>query len=413
MLAGLRTSNQQQVRIDFDPRYLLGPEGAHLNIAGISGLATKTSYAMFLLNSIQQSATEEAAIVIFNVKGSDLLAIDELDPSLAASTRSDWQKCGLNPTPFKNVVYLYPFARKPERHYTNSHNQQEVLDRQFQAGRAWNYYYDVDTAKSRIGLLFSDIEDPSSTMESIYHSIPDFVADSWDSFRAQVAEKTRAGGRQSDVTVQSWRKFYRLLRTRTENDLFTNRSVTDAAKSQKLLTDSLREYLKPGVVIVIDIEPLPDYLQCLVFGDVVRTLYDAKLGDMEDIEPKSLGKVIVFADELNKYAPKGLDAARTLTGNLLEITERGRSLGIILFGAEQFRSGVHDRVLGNCGTNVFGRTSAVEISKSSDYRYFPESYKSSIARLPQGNLLLQHPIFKAALIRVKFPRPCYFQPKGE
>ena len=250
-------------------------------------------------------------------------------------------------------------------------------------------------------------------MESIFHALSDFEADSWDSLRTQVLDRTRAGAKQSDVAVQSWRKFNRLLRTRTQHDLFTNLSLAEPSRNQKLMVDCLRQYLKPGSVIVIDIEPLPDYLQCLVFGDVVRTIYDAKLGDVEDIEPKSLNKIVVFADELNKYAPKGFEGGRTLTSNILEITERGRSLGVILFGAEQFRSGIHDRVLGNCGTNVYGRTSAVELAKSSDYRYFPESYKSSIARLPQGHLLLQHPVFKTALIRVRFPRPCYFQPKGE
>jgi DNA helicase HerA-like ATPase len=163
---------------------------------------------------------------------------------------------------------------------------------------------------------------------------------------------------------------------------------------------------------VIDIEPLPDYLQYLVFGDVVDTIYKIKLGEEEAIDINDFGKVVIFADELNKYAPKASDSRRTLTANLLEITERGRSLGTILFGAEQFRSGVHDRVLGNCSTNVFGRTSPVEIEKCPDYRYFPGSYKSSIIRLPQGSLLLQHAVFKTSLIKVQFPYPSYFQPRA-
>jgi hypothetical protein len=409
----IETSNGAQVRIDFDSRYLLGPEGAHLNIAGISGLATKTSYAIFLLNSVQQRAGNDAAIIIFNVKGSDLLAIDQPDPQLDEAIRADWQRCGLDPAPFSNVVYLYPYAKRPRDHYTLSHNQMDVLDAQYSSGKAWNYYYDVDSCKRKLPLLFSDIDDPQSTMESIFHVLPELEADSWDSFRDQIREKTKAGQKHGDVAVQSWRKFNRLLSTRTQHDLFTNFSLTDPARCQKSIHDALCQYLKPGQVIVVDIEPLPDYLQCLVFGDVIQTIYGAKLGDVEDIDPKSLGKVVVFADELNKYAPKGSEGGRTLTGNLLEVTERGRSLGVILFGAEQFRSGVHDRVLGNCSTNVYGRTSAVELAKSGDYRYFPDSYKSSIARLPQGHLLLQHPVFKTALIRVRFPRPCYYQPKGE
>ena len=69
------------IHVDMDADYLIGPEGAHLNISGISGLATKTSYAMFLLTAIQQMQEskwdagegERAAFVILNVKGADLL----------------------------------------------------------------------------------------------------------------------------------------------------------------------------------------------------------------------------------------------------------------------------------------------------------------------------------------------------
>ena len=47
------------IPVDMDADYLVGPEGAHLNISGISGLATKTSYAMFLLTAIQQKQETE------------------------------------------------------------------------------------------------------------------------------------------------------------------------------------------------------------------------------------------------------------------------------------------------------------------------------------------------------------------
>ena len=123
----------------------------------------------------------------------------------------------------------------------------------------------------------------------------------------------------------------------------------------------------------MDIAPLPDYLQCLVFGDVIRTVFDAKLELYETIKREDLGRVIIFADELNKYAPAtsgGRD--RTLSRWLLEITERGRSLGVVLLGAEQFRSGVHSRVLGNCGTDIYGRTNPIEVLKAADYKLFSQ-----------------------------------------
>ena len=175
--------------------------------------------------------------------------------------------------------------------------------------------------------------------------------------------------------------------------------------------EALRK-LKPGTTLVIDIAPLPSYLQAFVFGDVVDSVYEAILGGDESLGQDQLGTIVIFADELNKYAPKYSGKEKTLTDNLLEITERGRSVGVILFGAEQFRSGVHDRILGNCSTNVFGRTSPVEVEKCPDYRYFPNNHKWAVQRLRQGELLLQHAIFKTSLIKVRFPVPAYFQPKG-
>ena len=58
--------------VKLNSEFLIGPEGAHLNISGISGLAAKTSYAMFLLKSIQDRAIQEdenIAFVFLNVKG--------------------------------------------------------------------------------------------------------------------------------------------------------------------------------------------------------------------------------------------------------------------------------------------------------------------------------------------------------
>ena len=60
ILAGFTwDESKNPVPIFLDADYLLGYEGAHLNIAGASGLATKTSYALFLLQSILNYADEE------------------------------------------------------------------------------------------------------------------------------------------------------------------------------------------------------------------------------------------------------------------------------------------------------------------------------------------------------------------
>lgn len=78
--AGLiEMSNGTKAVVFMDSRYLLGPEGAHVNITGISGLATKTSYTVFLIQSLLQKVEkkEKIGVIILNVKHGDLLSIDQ------------------------------------------------------------------------------------------------------------------------------------------------------------------------------------------------------------------------------------------------------------------------------------------------------------------------------------------------
>ena len=76
MYAG--TKSELSLPVNLDSKFVLGPDGAHLNISGISGLAAKTSYSMFLLKAIQEQLNgDNVSFVIFNVKGRDLMAIDQ------------------------------------------------------------------------------------------------------------------------------------------------------------------------------------------------------------------------------------------------------------------------------------------------------------------------------------------------
>ena len=76
--AGLmKIGNNDSVPIKYNGDFLIGPEGAHMNISGISGLATKTSYVMFLLKAIQEKCGKDVAIIVMNVKGDDLLHVHQ------------------------------------------------------------------------------------------------------------------------------------------------------------------------------------------------------------------------------------------------------------------------------------------------------------------------------------------------
>ena len=174
------------------------------------------------------------------------------------------------------------------------------------------------------------------------------------------------------------------------------------------LTEEIANNLRDGQVMVIDIARLDDNAQSFVFGSVARAIYDLKLGSDRDNVPD---KIVLFVDELNKYASTDVPKSSPILKQLLDIAERGRSLGVILFGVEQFRSAIHDRVKGNCATQAYGRTNAIEVSKP-DYRYIPKVYQNMMTRLTPGEYILSNPAMRS-LVKVKFPMPAYKQyPNG-
>jgi hypothetical protein len=65
--------------ISVDEDFLIGPEGAHLNVSGISGLAAKTSAIEFTIKSLLTHTHKRIAVVMFNVKSKDLLYVDQLN----------------------------------------------------------------------------------------------------------------------------------------------------------------------------------------------------------------------------------------------------------------------------------------------------------------------------------------------
>jgi DNA helicase HerA-like ATPase len=150
-------------------------------------------------------------------------------------------------------------------------------------------------------------------------------------------------------------------------------------------------------VYVIDIASLEDAAQDLIFARVVTRL-------REHLEKRDLGvnHVIVFVDELNKYAPN--DGQETYVRKmLLDLAERGRYLGLVLFSAQQFRSQVHRRVVGNSGTALYGRMDADELA-TPGYAVLSPAVKTKLASLEKGQLMVRHPHFTQPIF-VRFPRP--------
>ncbi len=427
MYENTKGTDKVRLPVSLNSKFIIGPEGAHLNISGISGLASKTSYAMFLLKAIQDhylnlkdEDDDSVAFVIFNVKGKDLLAIDEMNdfsdesnPKLAREeTIKQYQSLGLKPKPFENVKYYYPYSL-PNTKFWNTYLKAEEVEQNVKAKKAKKYKYVYKEDKDNLDLMFANIDDTTQTMDGILTYIIsgqggfDKVND-WQNFLSIVKEKCAAGGSKVDkeITVTSWRKFYRIInKSITDNGMFARR--IEENKGETRLGESLK-YIKKNEVHVIDIAKLSEDKQSFVFGDAIRALYDLQLGQYtgdEGVEPPA--RIIIFIDELNKYASKDTPKNSPILRQLLDVAERGRSLGVILFAAEQFRSAIHDRVTGNCSTHAYGRTNTIETTKS-DYRSIPKVYKTMMTRLKQGEYIIQNPIFRS-LLSIKFPKPIYKQ----
>jgi hypothetical protein len=415
-----RGEDKISLPVHFNSQFLIGPEGAHLNISGISGLAAKTSYTMFLMKAIQEKylqndrPNDSVAFVMFNVKGRDLLAIDEPNDDITDTEKKRYSEMlGLTTEPFKNAQYFYPYSdQSASKTYSYGHN--EDIDSQVDQDKGFRYKYVFEDDKLNLDLLFSNIEDSTGTMESIINFI---ITDqggfgdvkSWAQFLSKVSEFTKAGQKgDKEISVMSWRKFKRVVTKALNNSIFSNRVVP--AKNEVRLRDSIKE-IKKNDIHVVDIAKLDQDTQAFVFGDVIRSIYDLKLGQEERDESEIPSKIVSFIDELNKYASKDIPKNSPILRQIIDISERGRSLGIILFSVEQFKSAIHDRVKGNCATHAYGRTNAIEISKG-DYRFVPPVYKNMMTRLDPGEYIIEHPVFRS-LLNIKFPRPLYKQfPNG-
>lgn len=409
--------NEQVLPVHFNSHFLIGPEGAHLNISGISGLASKTSYVMFLMKAIQDVAMrdskESVAFIMMNVKGTDLLKIDELNEreKEIELIRPIYEKLGMEMSAFKNVSYFYPYS-KDYTAYT--YEKEQVIKDRLSSNKAFQYKYlfETDEDKECLDLLFANVDDPNDTIESIINFIisngGNFKGvECWDEFKQVLYEQTQSGktsGAGKEISVLSWRKFYRLFNKSFQKcrQMFTEKLGTDG-KSVRL-RDKISQIQK-NEIMVIDIAKLDEESQGFVFGDVMRAVYNLKLGSSDRPDEEIPDRVVIFIDELNKYASNDVPKSSPILRQLLDITERGRSLGIVLFGAEQFVSDIHKRVKGNCATQAFGRTNAIEITKE-DFRFVPSVYKTMLTRLKQGEYIIQNPVFRS-MLNVNFPLPIY------
>jgi hypothetical protein len=405
--AGVYVAGGLEAPVYLDCDFLLGPEAAHLNISGVSGLATKTSAIAFLLNSIFQTfPTHKGSIaaVCLNVKGPDLCFLDQ-PGDITDGDRRLYAQLGLEPQPFHDVRYFAPF--KPDGVNLNTLRTHDALAERTEP-LVWGLREVLDFAE--VVLNRDDIDAKAD-------AFIDFLAE-----RVVGREYQDEMLRRTPFRVQNFadlEEFFRAIFDFMEtlgkggevwrtHHLATIRKVRNrlgniSTRSKGLVTDDgMANDLPWGrftdrTVYAIDVAGLDPLAQDLVFARVVSTL-------REHLERRDLGvdHVVVFVDELNKYAPG--DGPDTYVRRMLtDLSERGRYLGLVLFSAQQFRSQVFRRVTGNAGTAVFGRMDMDELA-TAGYATLSAATRSKLATLPKGELMLRHPHFTQPIF-VRFPRP--------
>lgn len=420
-----------EIPVPLNRDFLIGPEGAHLNISGISGLASKTSYAMFLIKSLTEalattSKDEEAgtaAFIVLNVKGKDLLALDEPTTDKdEAKTTANYEKLGLTAKPLKNVRFFYPFGGGNIgcRSKASTFLQPDKVEEQIKRGVAKIFKFEAKSDLENIDLLFSNVDDPQQTMASIIDAImiaketnnSDINTSTWLELLESVKNQTDKDTKTTDkgIVIQSWRRFYRFLNLQLNSSRAFEDGINSSNYECRLADEVLN--IEPNDVFVIDVAKESEAMQAFVFGHIMREVMRLRNGEYDDSRESNKAKpdrIVIVIDEMNKYCSKDSPKDSPILKQVLDITERGRSLGVVLFGAEQFRSAIHERVTGNCATKAYGRTNSVEVGKK-DYGSLNAVQKDILMRLTQGEYIIENPVLRAP-IRITFPKPIYKQYK--
>jgi DNA helicase HerA-like ATPase len=395
--------------IYLDADFLIGPEAAHLNISGVSGLATKTSAVEWILKSVFTHFPESkgsVAAVCFNVKGPDLCYLD-LPGRIDDRDRELYEKMGVAAEPFDRVRYFAPYTAKGYQLNTLRSNEQLThnvtpltwgLREVLQFAEVLLNRDDVDAkADALIDFISERVVDTRIDADgymSRAHTVQSFAdLEEWfrDLLRGMESRNSESWRTHHIATIRKVRNRLSNISTRCAG------LVTDSGDVSDLPFGSFED----RTVYVVDVALLEEDAQDLIFARVVSKL-------REHLERRNLGvsHLIVFVDELNKYAP-GDGQDTYVRKMLLDISERGRYLGLVLFSAQQFRSQVHRRVVGNSGTGLFGRMDPDELS-TPGYAVLSPATRTKLATLEKGQLMIRHPHFTQPIF-VRVPRPSVMQ----
>jgi len=406
---------------DDEPFYLNlefvdGSRGAHVNISGVSGVATKTSYATFLLYSLFHSGVlgVEAAntkALIFNVKGEDLLFLDHANTHLGDDQPARYARLGLPAGPFGSVAFFAPPVRDdPNASPDVAARQRDVT----------SFFWTIEQfcRDELLPFLFADGEDDRQHYTMVVHNV---------TARLRHAEPVGDGGVDIDgQVVRSFDDLVELIELKVDPDApeqWGGRAIgagTVNAFLRRLhgARSHMRQLVRADVarpadhrvdfdraqVTVVDLHNLNDRAKRFVVGVVLRRAFERK-----ERSGQSRPLQFVVLDELNKYAPR--EGWSPIKEILLDVAERGRSLGMILIGAQQTASEVERRIVANSAVRVVGRLDAAEAARG-EYGFLPPVQRQRATIVKPGTMLVAQPELPIPLV-VQFPFPAWATRAGE
>lgn len=398
--------------------FLDGTRGAHVSISGISGVATKTSFATFLLYSALRCGVLGADAVnsralIFNVKGEDLLFLDHPNTRLDAATTEAYVRLGLAAEPFPDVrVYAPP----------RTGDATGTPDVSSRVSGVDTFYWTLEEfcADRLLPYVFADADDERQQYTMVVHSVAAYLARTAQGADGAVVvdgerlhsypdlvdhivaalndEETRARWAGSAVGLGTVNAFARRLLA-SKRDL--SRLVRGDLPGRRPHTVNTADSAQ---VTVVDLHNLPDRAQRFVVGVTLKTEFERK-------EKSGSARPLLFVvlDELNRYAPR--EGSSPIKEVLLDIAERGRSLGVILIGAQQTASEVERRIVANCAIRVVGRLDPAEAPRP-EYGFLPPTQRQRALLAKPGTMFVNQPEIPVPLC-VEFPFPAWATRPGE
>lgn len=391
-------SESATVRIP--PNFLLGPETAHMNIGGKSGYG-KTAMGLVTAKSLlsHNDVHDNTAVIAFNVKSDDLLYVDQPNVEHDERDRELYDEIGVDRTPFDDVVITAPEHPNREEQARSERVDAEPFSLTWDdIGDQYRLLISSDDINDNFARLANELasSDNLRTFQQVVDQLKHSLMNAGGGNTTTVLDVDNAD-HHNTMTIQKGIRVF--------EGLVNNNSGFLDGYSGSL---DIGEMLTPGRITVIDIDKCTPRQKRAVVSLVRREIQDQLDRRVADVD-----NVLIVADELNKFAPRSAanEAIREVKNDIVDMAERGRSIGTALLGIEQYPSKIDQAVTENVATMAFSRLRMTEMGNRL-YQTLSDEKKETVTRLEAGYMMIDFDNFQQPVL-TRYPRPPCAQEQPE